>query len=93
MLGGRAGENSVQAGDSLSMRESWKPWVTLANRLEMCLCSIINSDQSGFIKGRNIGNNICLILDVIDYTDVKEIAEAILLLDFEKRKKKKALTL
>ena len=25
MLGGRAGE-TVQAGDSLSMRESWKPW-------------------------------------------------------------------
>ena len=22
-----SGRNSVQAGDSLSMRESWKPWV------------------------------------------------------------------
>ena len=57
---------------------------TLANRLKKYLSSIINSDQSGFIKGRNIGNNVRLIMDVIDYADTKEIPGAILLLDIEK---------
>ncbi len=29
---------------------------TLANRITNCLSYPINSDQSGFLKGRNIGN-------------------------------------
>ena len=37
-----------------------------------------------FLKGRNIGSNIRLILDIIDYTDFNEIPGAILLLDIEK---------
>ena len=35
---------------------------TLANRMKKYLGGIINSDQSGFIKGRSIGNNIRLII-------------------------------
>ena len=33
-----SGRNSVQAGDSLSMRESWKPWIKLhcLNQMEVC---------------------------------------------------------
>jgi len=56
----------------------------LANRLKQCLQNLIHSDQTGFLKGRNIGNNIRLILDIIDYTDTKDIPGAILLLDIEK---------
>ncbi len=37
----------------------------LANRVKTTLHHLINSDQSGFLEGRNIGNNIRLILDVI----------------------------
>ncbi len=57
---------------------------TFANRMKKFVCNIINSDQSGFMKGRNIGNNIRLITDVIEYTDFEQIPGAILLLDIEK---------
>ena len=57
---------------------------TLTNRIKKYLCDVINSDQSGFIKGSNIGNNILLIMDLINYTDAKQIPSAILLLDIEK---------
>ena len=57
---------------------------TLANRIKTVLNSLIHSDQSGFLKGRNIGNNIRLIMDIIEFTDVNEIPGAILLLDIEK---------
>ena len=56
----------------------------LANRLKKYLHNIVNPDQSGFLKGRNIGNNIRLILDIIDYTNLNDIPGAILLLDIEK---------
>ena len=35
-----------------------------------CIDKLIHSDQSGFLKGRTIGNNICLLFDVMDYTDI-----------------------
>ena len=37
-----------------------------------------------FLKGRNIGSNIRLIMDVIEYTECNETPGAILLLDIEK---------
>ena len=40
---------------------------TLANRLKKAIGSIIDGDQSGFIKGRYIGSNIRLIMDFIEY--------------------------
>lgn len=36
------------------------------------------------MKGRNIGHNICYILDIIEYTDFNDIPGTILLLDIEK---------
>ena len=57
---------------------------TLANRLRLCIDDLIHPDQSGFVKGRNIGDNIRLIMDVIDYTENNNISGAILLLDIEK---------
>ena len=57
---------------------------TLANRLKNYLGELINSDQSGFLKGRNIGSNIRLIMDVIEYTEINDIPGAILLLDIQK---------
>ena len=39
----------------------------LANRLKTVINQLIHTDQNGYIKGRNIGFNIRLIQDVIEY--------------------------
>ena len=45
---------------------------------------IIHPDQSGFLKDRFIGDNVRLILDVIEYADENDIPGSIVLLDIEK---------
>ena len=57
---------------------------TFANRMKDFLNDLIHLDQSGFLKGRNIGNNVRLLLDLIDYADCNNISGAIVLLDIEK---------
>lgn len=58
--------------------ENWRPISLLnviykigstciANRLKLVLPSLINEDQTGFIKGRFMGDNIRLIYDIIQY--------------------------
>ena len=49
-----------------------------------CMGSLIHTEQSGFLKGRNIGNNIRLILDIIEYCDKNDLPGSIILLDIEK---------
>ena len=56
----------------------------LAFRLNKVLPSIIDLDQTGFLKGRYIGENIRTISDLIDYTSLRQQPGIILLLDFEK---------
>ena len=57
---------------------------SLAIRIRKVLSSIINCDQTGFLKERYIGENIRTISDLIDYTSLKNQPGIILLLDFEK---------
>ena len=57
---------------------------TLANRLKKVIDKIINGDQTGYIKGRYIGENIRIIKDVITYLNVKDEAGLACLIDFEK---------
>ena len=45
---------------------------------------VIHSDQTGFIKGRYIGENIRLIEDVMEYTKVHNIPGILISLDFKK---------
>ncbi len=58
--------------------ENWRPISLINNdakllstifaeRLKLCLDKIIDDCQSGFMRGRYIGNNIRLVLDLIDY--------------------------
>ena len=56
----------------------------LAERIKLFIHSLIHSDQSGFLKGRNISHNVRLIFDIIEYTQANEIPGAIILLDIEK---------
>ena len=56
----------------------------IAERLKRILPYIINEDQTGFISGRFIGENIRLLYDVIDYAEKNAIPGMLLLIDFEK---------
>ena len=52
----------------------------MANRLKLVLGGLINDDQNGFMKGRNIGCNIHTIIDLIEYSDYNNIPGSIVLL-------------
>ena len=56
----------------------------IANRLKTHLDKLINNDQTGFMKGRFIGENIRLIDSIINYTAAKKVPGLLLFLDFEK---------
>ena len=56
----------------------------IANRLKNVIPKIINNDQTGFLKGRFIGENIRLIDGIINHTKSNNIPSLLLFLDFEK---------
>ena len=56
----------------------------IANRLKRVLPRLIDHDQTGFPKGRFIGENIRLVDATIKYTAAKNIPGLLLFLDFEK---------
>lgn len=56
----------------------------LSFRVQKVLPSLIDPDQTGFLKGRYIGENIRTIADIIDYTNLKNKPGIVLLIDFEK---------
>lgn len=56
----------------------------IANRIKKTLDTLISKDQTGFIKGRFIGENIRLIYDIMQYTDINNMPGLLLLVDFEK---------
>ena len=57
---------------------------TIANRIKKVLNNIIDSSQTGFIKGRYIGENIRLLYETIDYVNDKQIPGLLFFADFEK---------
>ena len=79
----------------LSSLANWRP-ITLLNadykivskvitkRREKVLTFLINPDQTGFIKGRYIGQNIRLINDILEQTKLRNIPGILLQLDFRK---------
>ena len=82
-------------GKDPSKLSSWRPvsllctdykilTKTLYIRMAKHLNSVISHDQSGFIKGRHIGEGIRFIEDLIEYYDEKGLTGIILQLDFEK---------
>ena len=57
---------------------------SIANRIKSILPSIINEDQTGFVKFRYIGDNIRLIFDIMSYLTSNNKPGLLLCLDFEK---------
>ena len=56
----------------------------IANRLKKVLPFLIHNDQTGFITGRYIGENIRTLYDLLHYTEKHKIPGLLLLIDFEK---------
>ena len=56
----------------------------IAKRIESSLPKLINSDQTGFIKGRYIGQNVRLLNDLMEYTEANHIPGIFLFIDFKK---------
>ena len=57
---------------------------TIAKKIEKVLPNIINVDQTGYVKGRYIGENIRLIQDVLHFTNLTKQKGIAIFLDFKK---------
>ena len=80
---------------NLLLLSNWRP-ITLLNmdykiaskviakRIEHVLPSIIHPNQTGFMKGRYIDQNIRLINDIIQQTELQKIPGILLFLDFQR---------
>ena len=82
-------------GKDLTLLKNWRPisllntdykiaTKVLAMRLQKVLPNIIHHNQTGFVHNRYIGDSIRSILDVIEFTKLKNIPGILLALDFEK---------
>ena len=56
----------------------------IANRMKNVLPSVIHANQSGFMKGRFIGETARSILDIIAHTESLQLPGVLLFIDFEK---------
>ena len=56
----------------------------IAKRIEKVLPTLINPDQTGYVKGRYIGENVRLISDLIHYADKLKQKGIAVFLDFKK---------
>ena len=56
----------------------------IASRIKNVLPALIHSDQSGFMKYRFIGQNIRLINDILEQTELQNVPGILLQLDFRK---------
>ena len=75
--------------------ENWRPISLLnvdykiatkaiANRVKGVISNIVHNSQTGFIKGRYIGENICLLFEIIDNAEDENKPGLIFFSDFEK---------
>ena len=55
---------------------------SIAFRLKNVLTTIFNEDQTGFLPGRLMANNIRLLYDILFYTEKHQIPGLLLLIDF-----------
>ena len=56
----------------------------MALRLNKVVGDLIHTDQRGFLKGRYIGENIRLIIDLVEHTEAKQMKGMLMQCDFHK---------
>lgn len=56
----------------------------ISNRMSKIIANLINEDQTGFIKGRFIGENIRLVIDVIQQAKLRNQTGLLVLCDMQK---------
>ena len=56
----------------------------IAFRIRKLITNLIHSDQTAYIKVRYIGESVCLIGDILEYTDNNGIEAILFTVDFEK---------
>ena len=56
----------------------------LANRIKTTLPKIIHPDQTGFQKGKDISENLRIMMDVIDFCMLKQLPAIVVQVDFMK---------
>ena len=56
----------------------------IAERMKRVLPNLVHNNQTGYIPGRNISENIRSILDIMEYTKAKKLPGLLLFIDFEK---------
>ena len=75
--------------------KNWRPLTLLnqdykilaklvAERIKIALPYLIDQDQTGFLKGRYIGQNIVTIFDIMHHSEVQNIPALMISIDFEK---------
>ena len=91
----RNNNSSSKPNKDTSLLANWRPirllnvdykiaTKAIANRLKKVLGKIINNTQTGFIKGRYIGENVRLIFETIEYVKSNKLPGLLLFADFEK---------
>ena len=79
----------------LSYLKNWRPITlltvdykilssVLATRLKHTLNDLIHEDQTGFIKGRHMSENIRKVIEMIEYLEDEDLSGLIMTIDFEK---------
>ena len=56
----------------------------IAKRIEPKLPTLIHTDQTGFVKERFIGQNVRLLIDIMDYTKMNKIPGIMVFIDYQK---------
>lgn len=57
---------------------------SLANRIQLCIKDVVQTDQTGFIRGRTIGSNIMNTQAVIDQVNTSQSTGLLLAIDYTK---------
>ena len=82
-------------GKDIELLTNWRPisllntdykiaTKSIANRVKTILSSIISPNQTGFIKGRYIGENIRLLFEALDHAEEEHTPALLFFSDFEK---------